>query len=459
IRDASQLQDEGEAIYGIDDATSVVSGAVALRDYDFEHPTLDLTATAAGKAHTDLEVYDYPGGYITPADGSRIAQLRLEELAAGSAVRIIETDAMHIRVGRKLVIDSDDAGSSDGFVVAVEQQLKAEEDAAQHNHFECFARLIPLTTPYRPARVTPKPVIYGPQTATVMAPEGSPAEEIHTDKHGRCRLRFHWDCSDLTHERSSCWMRVGQLQSSGSLALPRIGWEVLVEFLEGDPDRPLVTGRLYNGMFMPPYALPESRTRTALRTNSTPGGGGSNEIRFEDKAGAEEISISSQYNTNTAAANNRDRKISNNQTVVVGNNADVSVGADSKVEIGSGWSHTTTNQTVTVGGNRKLEVNAVYGLTTGAATTTVGGNQMEMNGDPLAGVIATVTSAVAAIAAAKAANVVAQVQGAVQGKIDQALGPVHALTAQAGALGGAAQAAGGGSLSAALSLGPMAAGL
>lgn len=459
VRDASQLQDEGEAIYGVDDTTSVVSGAVALRDYDFEHPTLDLTASAKGKSHTDLEVYDYPGGYVTPADGSRLAQLRLEELAASSAVRVIETDAMHIRVGRKLVIDSDETGSSEWFVVALEQRLKAEESADQHNHFECVARLIPLETPYRPARVTPKPVIYGPQTATVMAPEGSPAEEIHTDKHGRCRLRFHWDCSELTHERSSCWMRVGQLQSSGSLALPRIGWEVLVEFLEGDPDRPLVTGRLYNGMFMPPYALPEGRTRTALRTNSTPGGGGANEIRFEDKAGAEEISISSQYNTNTAAANNRDRKISNNQTVVVGNNAEVSVGADSKVEIGSGWSHTTTNQTVTVGGNRKLEVNAVYGLTTGSATTLVGGNQMEMDGDPLAGVIATVTSAVAAIAAAKAANVVAQVQGAVQGKIDQALGPVHALTAQAGALGGAAQAAGGGSLSAALSLGPMAAGL
>jgi len=459
IRDASRLEDAGEAIYGVDDTKLVVPGAVTLRDYDFEHPTLDLAVSAKGKTHTDLELYDYPGGYVTPQDGARVAQLRLEELAARSELRVIETDAMHVRVGRKLVIDSDDAGSSEWFVVALEQQLEAQEQEAQHHHFTCTARLIPLGTPYRPARVTKAPLIYGPQTATVMAPEGSEAEEIHTDKHGRCRLRFHWDRSALTHERSSCWMRVGQLQSSGSLALPRVGWEVLVEFFEGDPDRPLVTGRLYNGMFMPPYALPEGRTRTALRTNSTPGGGGSNEIRFEDKAGAEEIAISSQYNTNTAAANNRDRKISNNQTVVVGNNADVSVGADSKVEIGSGWSHTTTNQTVTVGGNRKLEVNAVYGLTTGSATTMVGGNQMEMNGDPLAGVIATVTSAVAAIAAAKAANVVAQVQGAVQGKIDQALGPIHALTAQAGALGGAAQAAGGGSLSAALSLGPMAAGL
>ncbi|HEX2674971.1 MAG TPA: type VI secretion system tip protein VgrG, partial [Polyangiaceae bacterium] len=144
VRDASRLQDAGEAIYGVDDATSVVSGAVALRDYDFEHPTLDLTASAVGDAHTDLEVYDYPGGYITPADGSRLAQLRLEELAAGSAVRTIETDAMHIRVGRKLVIDSDDAGSSEWFVVALENQLKAEEATDQHNHFECLARLIPL---------------------------------------------------------------------------------------------------------------------------------------------------------------------------------------------------------------------------------------------------------------------------------------------------------------------------
>jgi type VI secretion system secreted protein VgrG len=459
IRDASRLEDAGEAIYAVEDAALVRPGAVVLADFDFEHPTLDLTSTAKGKSYTELEVYDYPGGYVVPQDGARLAQLRLEELSADSAVRIIETDAMHVRVGRKLVIDSDDSGSSEWLVVSLSQGMEAQEGAEQHNHFSCTARLIPLSTPYRPARITPKPVIYGPQTATVMAPQGSEAEEIHTDKHGRCRLRFHWDTSALTFDKSSCWMRVGQLQTSGSLALPRIGWEVLVEFLEGDPDRPLVTGRLYNGMFMPPYALPEGRTRTALRTNSTPGGGGSNEIRFEDKAGAEEIAISSQYNTNTAAANNRDRKISNNQTVVVGNNAEISVGADSKVEIGSGWSHTTTNQTVSVGGNRKLEVNAVYGLTTGSATTLVAGNQMEMDGNPLAGVIATVTSAVAAVAAAKAAQVVAQVQGAVQGKIDQALGPINALTAKAGALGGAMQAAGGGSLSAALSLGPLAAGL
>ncbi|HEY2407244.1 MAG TPA: type VI secretion system tip protein TssI/VgrG [Polyangiaceae bacterium] len=458
IRDASRLEDDGEAVYGFEDCSAVRPGSAVLRDFDFEHPTLDLTATASGDAYTDLEVYDYPGGYVDPKDGARLAQVRLEEFSADSAVRVIETDSMHLRVGRKLVIESE-SGKSEWFVIAIDQGMDPKEEEEQYNHFDCTARLIPLKVPYRPARVTPKPVIYGPQTATVMAPKGAQAEEIHTDAHGRCTVRFHWDRSDLAFEKSSCWIRVGQLQTSGSLALPRVGWEVLVEFLEGDPDRPLVTGRLYNGIYMPPYALPEGRTRTALRTSSTPGGGGSNEIRLEDKAGAEEIAISSQYNTKLATANNRDRKINNDQTLVVGNNTDVSVGANSKVEIGSGWSHTTNNQTWTVGGNRKLEVNAVYGLTTGAATMTVGGNQTEMIGDPLAGVIATVTAAVTVIAAAKAEHVLAHVEGAVQGKIDQALGPVHALTAQAGELGGAAEAAAGGSLSAALSLGPAAAAL
>src|SRR5207248_5785801 len=121
-----------------------------------------------------------------------------------------------------------------------------------------------------------------------VAPAGSPAETIHTDEYGRIKVKFPWDRNGPEDDKASCWIRVEQLQTSGSLVLPRLEWEVLVDYDEGNPDRPVIGGRLYNGAFMPPYKLPEGKTRTALRTASSPHGAGTNEIRFEDKAGSEE---------------------------------------------------------------------------------------------------------------------------------------------------------------------------
>jgi type VI secretion system secreted protein VgrG len=141
------------------------------------------------------------------------------------------------------------------------------------------AKLIGKDIKFRTAQTTPRPVAHGPQTARVVAPAGAEPEAIHTDEHGRCKVKFHWDLGPDEDDKASCWMRTGQLQTSGSMALPRIGWEVVVEYLEGNPDRPVVTGKLYNGLYMPPYALPEGKTRTSMQSRSTPGGGGSNEIR------------------------------------------------------------------------------------------------------------------------------------------------------------------------------------
>ncbi|WP_433936256.1 type VI secretion system Vgr family protein [Sorangium cellulosum] len=444
--------DERDAIYAIRERERVRSGKFVLRDFDFKRPKLDLTVTAASSERTELERYDYPGGYFEPSEGERLAQIRLEEEQVER--RTIEIDAVcpRLAVGHKLTIT--DAGELDGeyFLFSVTHTFVHEEDGEREGaapRSRARARLVPADVKYRPRRITPIPVIEGPQTATVVAPAGSQPEAIHTDEHGRCKVKFHWDRSDAVDDKASCWMRVAQLQTSGSMMLPRIDWEVIVEFLEGNPDRPIVTGRLYNGVFMPPYALPEGKTRTAIRTASTPGGGGTNEVRFEDKAGAEEIMMHAQHDMKTAAANNAKKNIGNNETTVIGNNASLEVGGNQTTKITKGSSNTIgADQTISVGGNRTLEVNAVSALTAkGNATTTVGGNQFEMDGNPLEAMLALAAQAAVQFASVMANNAISAIQGQVDGAINQVMAPINGLTQQVQGVAGAMGAVAGGDMS------------
>jgi type VI secretion system secreted protein VgrG len=177
------------------------------------------------------------------------------------------------------------------------------------------ATLLPSDVKYRtPRRRRGRSSTGRRPRASWRRPARRPMETIHTDKHGRVKVKFHWDSPPIEDDKASCWIRGQQLQTSGSMVFPRIEWEVIVEFLEGNPDRPLVTGRLYNGTFMPPYALPEGKTRTSDADAHDPGGGGSNEIRFEDKAGGEEIMIHAQYDVHMVTANNKKTTVGNNET-------------------------------------------------------------------------------------------------------------------------------------------------
>jgi type VI secretion system secreted protein VgrG len=435
-----------DAIIEARGASSVVSGKFVLRDFNFEKPKVDMTATAQAAAHTDFEIYDYPGGYLDPSDGARVAKARLEAEQARAATLSLAMNCTRIAVGRKMTVAGTGATDGDWVVTSVVHEYESGEPG----HHVCKAELVPATTKFRPARVTPRPVIEGPQTASIVCPAGSHPEEIHTDEHGQCKVKFHWDLAPATDDKATAWMRVSQLQTSGSMMLPRLGWEVVVEFLEGDPDRPIVTGRLYNGLFMPPYALPEGKTRTSISTSSTPGGGGSNEIRFEDKAGGEEIMIRSEKDTNVAVANNKAKNVGNNETLSVGADSTTTIGSNQTVKITKGSQNAiSANQTIVVGATRELQVNAVASWNVGgSSTTTVGAAQSEQIGNPLEALIALAVAKAAEIAAAKAADAVAAVQGAVQGKIDQALGPVKDLAAKAEGLGGGLKALGNGDLSA-----------
>lgn len=452
-RARSLLAGDSDAVFSIADRRGAAPGKFTLRDFAFETPKLDLTSTAAVADDADLEIYDYPGGYFTPGDGTRLANVRLEAAQATRSTVSIDAECTRVSAGRKLTISESNVADGDWLVAAVVHQFvneKADESYAR-------AELIPAKTKFRPPRVTPRPVVEGPQTAIVVAPAGSQPEEIHTDKYGRAKVKFHWDLGPDTDDKASAWMRVTQLQTSGSMMLPRVGWEVIVEFLEGDPDRPLVTGRFYNGVFMPPYALPEGKTRTSLQTASSPGGGGTNEVRFEDKAGAEEIMIHSQYDTNIAVANNKTKNVGNSDTLEVKVDSSTSIGGDDTVKVTKGYkTQIKGDQKVTVAMTRTMEVNAVAGFTIGGSSTTmVGAVQTEHIGNPLEAVLALAAAKATEVVTAKAADAVSQVTSAVQGKIDQALGPVQDLAAAAGALGVHMDALKGGDMSA---TGPLLAG-
>lgn len=459
------LSTDDEAVFHVRDHRRVQSGKITLRDYDFERPKLDLEASAEATTRTDLELYDYPGGYFQPSEGKRRALVRLQEEQREARTLTLDSSCVRLAVGRHFEITESEGLDGKYLVTALRRTYARFEDgdgaSGGGERYLVSVDLVPLTQQIRPPREIAPPCIVGPQTARVVAPEGSAPEEIHTDAHGRAKVAFLWDRSGISDDKASAWFRTAQLQTSGSMMLPRVGWEVIVEFLEGNPDRPLVTGRLYNGMFMPPYALPEGKARTTLRTASTPGGGGSNEIRFEDKAGAEEINVRSQKATNMTAANNKTKNVGQNDTQNVVGDATINIGANQTTKITKGYQSTIgASQTVSVGGTRKVEINAVSSWNVGGdATTTVGGAQFEMDGNPLAGLLDVAAARATEYAQARADAMIGQVEGMVQAQVAQALGPIDALVGDANRLGQAMDGARNGDLSAAAHLAAGASGL
>jgi type VI secretion system secreted protein VgrG len=215
--------------------------------------------------------------------------------------------------------------------------------------FSCSFAAIDASVHFRHVLASPLPVVQGPQTAIVVGKQG---EEIWTDKYGRVKVQFHWDRYGKADENSSCWVRVAQVWAGkkwGGMYIPRVGQEVIVEFLEGDPDRPIVTGRVYNGGAMPPYDLPGSATYSTLKSNSSKGGGGFNELRFEDKKGSEQLFIH--------AEKDHDQRVKNDTKEWVGNDRHLIVKND-QIEQVSGDKHLTVkgDQNEKVDGSVSLKV-------------------------------------------------------------------------------------------------------
>lgn len=288
--------------------SEVVSGKVTLVDYNDTLPKRIESTVAAGAQGTSAEQYrkfDYPGKFSVVADGDRLARLRLEASEALSFVVTGRTNYRGLGSGQKLEV-------SDHYRRDVNQAyhvLSAEHLATEGGYrskaeggefsFQTSFEAIPYAVPYRPERATPKSIVHGSQTAIVVGPAG---EEIFVDKFGRVKVQFFWDQAGQKDDKSSCWVRVSSTWAGkqwGAIQTPRIGQEVVVDFLEGDPDRPIIVGRVYNAEQMPPYPLPANGTQSGVRTRSSPGGDGAtcNELRFEDKKGQEQFFLHAEKNS------------------------------------------------------------------------------------------------------------------------------------------------------------------
>jgi type VI secretion system secreted protein VgrG len=324
--------------------------AYALNDFNFETPKTSLLSNAnATRQHgaAQFEIFDYPGEYAVHGDGDTLAQVRMDELQTQFETLRGQGTARGVAAGHTFTLKSHPRKDQNREYLVTGLSLRA--DAGEYatggeggEFFSCNFTVIDAAQNFQPARLTPKPVVQGPQTALVAGPGG---EEIYTDMYGRVKVLFHWDRYSQADENSSCWIRVSQEWAGkkwGAIYLPRIGQEVIVEFLEGDPDRPLITGRVYNAETMPPYPLPAQQTKSTLKSNSSKGGQGFNEIRFEDKKGSEQIFIHGEKNQDIRIKNDCLEWIGNDRHLIVvkdqfehvENNRNETVDADHKEKIG-----------------------------------------------------------------------------------------------------------------------------
>jgi type VI secretion system secreted protein VgrG len=377
-------------------AQRIQPGLVATRSYDFVKPKADLGVKAQIVEKHDVagyEIYDYEGDYVQTDNGDHLARVRIDELHTEFELAEAECNVREVAVGHtfKLTNAPRKEQEKDYLIVKAEWDLQnnayetnTEEDAVYH----CTMTVLQAKQQFRPARITPRPTMGGPQTAVVVGPGG---EEIYCDKYGRVKVQFHWDRYGKKNENSSCWIRVSNPWAGanwGGMAVPRMGQEVIVDFLEGDPDQPIITGRVYNADQMPPYALPANMTQAGIKSRSSKGGGGANfnEIRFEDKKGSEQVFLHAEKNQDIEVekdethwvGNDRKKNIDHDETTVVKNNRTETVGVNEKIDVGANRTETVgANESITVSGNRTRTVSQNEIVTVGLTRThTVGVNEM-----------------------------------------------------------------------------------
>jgi len=375
------------------------SGKVSFWDYHFQVPAnhLDVTHPSLFTVgdNKKLEIYDFPGGYARKYDGvtrdgtedrpnklqpvfddmTRQAEIVMESIDAQYRVVSGDSDCSSMTPGYRFTLTDHPNTDQNGQYVITSMTHEAEQNPTYvsseeieepyTNSFTCIAYGKGAPS-FRPVRRAPKPVVQGSQTAIVV---GLAGEEIYTDKYGRVKVQLHWDRQGQSNSDSSCWIRVAQAWAGhkwGMMFIPRIGMEVIVHFLEGDPDQPIITGCVYNPSTMPPYTLPDEKTKSTIKTDSTKGGNGFNEIRFEDKKGAEQIFVHGEKNIDVRVkkdsleflGNDRHLIIKNNQYEKVHKDKHRQIGGDENVKIDGSFS-------LKVGADVDEKVGAKYALDAG----------------------------------------------------------------------------------------------
>ncbi|MFS2093795.1 type VI secretion system Vgr family protein [Pseudomonas sp. Pseusp11] len=359
-------------------AREVQPGSLELNDYDFQRPRANLgVRSSVSRSHSngDYPLYDYPGEYAQSNDGEHYARTRIEAIHSQFERVQLRGRARGLGSGHLFTLtgyERDDQ-NREYLVVSARYHIHQEpyESGTQDLSEQFVGELacMDASQVFHPLPLTPVPIVRGPQTAVVVGPEG---EEIWTDQYGRVKVHFYWDRHDQSNENSSCWMRVSQAWAGknwGAMQIPRIGQEVIVSFLEGDPDRPIITGRVYNAEQTVPYTLPANATQSGVKSRSSKGGSPANfnEIRMEDKKGAEQLFIHAEKNQDIEVENDethwvghdRNKTIDNDETVhvkhdrteTVDNNETITIGVNRTERVGS-------NETINIGSNRTISVGA-----------------------------------------------------------------------------------------------------
>lgn len=369
------LRRESEHVFQWGATSTVQSGRYSLNDYDFMKPAAMLETNRSivrDHAAAEYEVYDYPGSFNDAGDGEHYAKTRIEEVQVNHHVYQGACNARGLSSGTLFKLEQHPRSdqNKEYLIISASIELTSNSTVAGQSgqgapEFICHLRCIESEEVFRTASITEKPFVKGPQTATVV---GSSSDEISTDEHARVKLQFHWDRYGQSDESSSCWIRVSQLwagENWGGVHIPRIGQEVLVDFLEGDPDQPIITGRLYNGTNTPPYGLPENATQSGIKSRSSQGGSSDNynEIRMEDKKGEEELFFHAEKNKNVI--------VKNDESLDVGNDSTVSIAHDYTGTIGN-------NETVEVAGIRELSIGKDQTITVGASSALTVGTTLDM---------------------------------------------------------------------------------
>ena len=365
-------------------ARRIKPGAVAATDFDFTRPRTDLLARRVEPdedvgAH--YEEFDYPGPYFDTAGADKEVRVRIEALHAEREVAEGSGDAAGIAVGSLFTLENFPRRdqNKEYLVVRAHYQIHVNADESGIGTagpaFRCEFSAIDATRRFRSARITRKPIVEGPQTAIVVGPAG---EEIFSDEYGRVKVQFHWDRLGKVDENSSCWVRVSQAwagTSFGAIHIPRIGQEVIVDFIDGDPDRPIITGRVYNFDNQPPYELPTNQTQSGFKSNSTKGGtlNNYNELRFEDKLGSEHVYMQAEKDLEVLVKNEEKRTVGASRTTTIGTDDTSSIGENRTATVGANDQETVTGtQTVAVGLAQAIFVGAARSVASGSEMITTG---------------------------------------------------------------------------------------
>jgi type VI secretion system secreted protein VgrG len=330
----------------------VVSNKCALDDFNFETPNTDLIVE---EGEGKFRMYEYPGGFLSKSTGEGRTKIRLDAVEQPKKLIKGEGFVRAFTAGHKFTLkDHYRADVNQDYVLR--SVVHAVTQESYTNSFEAF----PASVVFRPSRATPGPIISGTQTAKVVGKSG---EEIWTDKYGRIKVQFHWDQKGKNDETSSCWVRVDYGWAGknwGGIFLPRIGQEVVVSYLEGNPDCPLVTGAVYNAEQTVPYTLPDEQTKSTVKTNTSKGGNGFNEIRFEDKKDSEELYFHAQKDQNIVVEHDRTKKVLNNETNTIKKDRSTTIEEGNDTYVVAKGNRTfqvnTGNETYEVKGTREVTV-------------------------------------------------------------------------------------------------------